>query len=230
MTGILKMWQALHVLTCWKNDICISCHTNLSGWIGAKQQSLDLICIRVLIKKWSYRMILNKNWIEDLAKKYDEDNKKENILESDIIKSIEIEGLPPSYITKGTLEKIARWKSARVIGHIEKNDEQYVKEVTQVSFSTKNEKLKIKILTLLDGVKMRMASAILCFCFQEQYTVMDYRAWDSLKALDKIDGEISDTFECWQKYNEICREIAKQNGVSLRELDKALWQYQGGAK
>lgn len=59
---------------------------------------------------------------------------------------------------------------------------------------------------------------------------MDYHAWDSLKAIDKINGEIGDTFGCWQKYNEICREIAKQNGVSLRKLDKALWQYQGGAK
>ena len=175
-------------------------------------------------------MILNKDWIEDLAKKYDEDNKKENELEYEIIKSIEIKGLPLLYITKDTLKKIAKWKSARVMGHIEKNDEQYVKEVTQVSLSTKNEKLKIEILTLLNGVQIRMASAILFFCFKEQYTVMDYRAWDSLKALDKINGEISDTFECWQKYNEICQEIAKQNGVSLRELDKALWQYQGGAK
>ena len=71
------------------------------------------------------------------------------------------------------------------------------------------------------------SSAILFFCFPEQYTVMDYRAWDTLKALNKINGEIGDTFECWQKSNEICREIAKQNGVSLRKLDKALWQFQG---
>ena len=175
-------------------------------------------------------MILDKAWIEDLVRKYDKDNQKENELEYEIIKSIEIKGLPPLYITKDTLKKIAKWKSARVMGHIEKNDEQYVKEVTQVSLSTKNEKLKIEILTMLNGVQIRMASAILLFCFPEQYTVMDYRAWDSLKALDKINGEIGDTFECWQKYNEICREIAKQNGVSLRKLDKALWQFQGGAK
>jgi len=175
-------------------------------------------------------MIPDKAWIEDLARKYDEDNQKEKELEYEIIKSIDIKGLTPSYLTKDTLKKIAKWKSPRVMGHIEKNDEQYVKEVTQVSLSTKNEKLKIEILTLLNGVQIRMASAILLFCFPEQYTVMDYRAWDSLKALNKINGEIGDTFECWQKYNEICREIAKQNGVSLRKLDKALWQFQGGAK
>jgi hypothetical protein len=107
--------------------------------------------MRALIKKWSYRMILDKAWIEDLAKKYDEDNQKENELEYEIIRSIEIKGLTPSYLTKDTLKKIAKWKSARVMGHIEKNDEQYVKEVTQVSLSTKNEKLKIEILYLFSS-------------------------------------------------------------------------------
>ncbi len=176
-------------------------------------------------------MIIDKAWIEDLAKQYDDKvDEKEYRLEIKIFKSIEGMGSPPLSLTKGILLYIAEWKAARVKGHVNKNDEQYVKEVTQVSLSTKNEKLKIEILTLLNGVQIRMASAILFFCFPEQYTVMDYRAWDSLKALDKINGEIDDTFECWQKYNEICREIAKQNGVSLRKLDKALWQYQGGTK
>ena len=176
-------------------------------------------------------MILNKAWIEDFAKQYDvEADENEIFLEEKILESIKEMESPPLSLTKDILLDIAEWKAIRVKGHVKKNDEQYVKEVTQVSLSTKNEKLKIEILTLLNGVKIRMASAILFFCFPEQYTVMDYRAWDSLKALDKIDDEIDDTFECWQKYNEICREIAKQNGVSLRKLDKALWQYQGGAK
>lgn len=177
-------------------------------------------------------MILDNAWIEDLAKHYDdgEVDGKEYRLERQIFESIKEMGSPPLSLTRDILVDIAKWKAIRVMGYVMKNDEQYVKEVTQVSLSTKNEKLKIEILTLLNGVQIRMASAILFFCFPEQYTVMDYRAWDSLKALDKINGEIGDTFECWQKYNEICREIAKQNGVSLRELDKALWQFQGGAK
>ena len=176
-------------------------------------------------------MILNKAWIENLAKQYDNKaDEKEYRLEIKIFEYIKGMESPPLSLTKEILLYIAEWKAARVKGYVNKNDEQYVKEVTQVSLSTKNEKLKIEILTLLKGVQIRMASTILFFCFPEQYTVMDYRAWDSLKALDKINGDIGDTFECWQKYNEICREIAKQNGVSLRKLDKALWQYQGGAK
>jgi len=172
-------------------------------------------------------MILNRAWIEDLAKQYDKAEENESILENEIFESIKGMGSPPLFLTKDILLCIAEWKAARVKGYVMKNDEQYVKEVTQVSLSTKNEKLKIEILTLLNGVQIRMASTILFFCFPEQYTVMDYRAWDSLKALNKINGEIGDTFECWLKYNEICREIAKQNSVSLRKLDKALWQFQG---
>ena len=176
-------------------------------------------------------MILNQDWIEDLAKQYDDKaDKEESRLEEKIFKSIKEIGSPPLSLTTEILVYIAEWKAARVKGHVMKNDDQFVREVTQVSLSTKNEKLKIKVLTLLNGVQIRMASAILMFCFPDQYTVMDYRAWGSLKAFDKIDGEIDDTFECWQKYNEICREIAKQNGVSLRKLDKALWQFQGGIK
>lgn len=175
-------------------------------------------------------MILNKTWIEYLAKQYDEAEENESILENKIFESIKEIGSPPSYLTKDILMNIAKWKARRVKGYVEKNEDQYVRDTTQVSLATKNEKLKIEVLTLLNGVKIRMASAILFFCYPEQYTVMDYRAWDSLKALNKIDGEIDDTFGGWQMYNETCRKIAKQTGVSLRKLDKALWQYKGGVK
>ena len=175
---------------------------------------------------------LDKAWIEESARKYDGDkaNKNYNLLEKKIFESIKGMGSTPLFLKRDILLCIAEWKAARVKGHMNKNDEQYVKDITQVSLSTKNERLKIEILTLLNGVQIRMASAILMFCFPNQYTVMDYRAWDSLKAFGMIGGEINDTFECWQKYNEICREIATQNGVSLRELDKALWQYNGETK
>ncbi|MDP2841946.1 MAG: hypothetical protein Q8O17_06715 [Candidatus Methanoperedens sp.] len=173
-------------------------------------------------------MILNKAWIEDWAGRYDESNKKGNILEKEIFESIKEIGSPPSYLTRDILMKISEWKAGiRNKGRIEKNDEQFVRDVTQISLTTHNEELKLEVLTLLSGAFIRMASTILFFCYPERYSVMDYRAWNSLKAFDNIKSEIDDTFDCWQKYNKICREIAKQNGVSLRTLDKALWMYNG---
>ncbi len=176
-------------------------------------------------------MVLDKTWIEDLAKQYDENNEKENILEKGIFNAINKIGSPPSYITKDILMKIADWKAARVKGRVEKNDEQYVRDVTQISLSSKNEKLKLEVLTILNGVGIRMASTILFFCYPKRYTVMDYRAWNSLKAFGKIEGNIddNDVFEGWLRYNEECRKIADKCNVSLRTLDKALWMYNGGA-
>lgn len=175
-------------------------------------------------------MILNKAWIEDWTGRYDESNKKENFLEKEIFESISKIGSPPTYITKDILMKIAEWKAARVKGHLNKNSEQFIRDITQVSLTTHNEKLKLEVLTLLSGVSTRMASTILFFCFPERYTVMDYRAWNTLKAFGQIEGKIdnNDTFAGWQKYNEKCRQIAEQFDVSLRTLDKALWMFNGG--
>jgi hypothetical protein len=32
-------------------------------------------------------------------------------------------------------------------------------------------------------------------------------------------------FEFWNEYTQYCREIAKEAKVTMRELDRALWQY-----
>ena len=108
------------------------------------------------------------------------------------------------------------------------NDDKFVRDVTDVSLTTKNEKLRLKLLTLLNGVSIGVVSAILYFCFPQQYIVMDWRSWHSLVAFGRLNGEIQRNFDGWKKYNDVCREISKQFGVSLRTLDKALWQYKGG--
>lgn len=169
---------------------------------------------------------INKAWIKNWAGKYQKTHLKERALEDEIFNDIKMCGLPLRSLTKEILRKIAKWKSGRVERHVNKNDEKFVKEVTKISLSTNDDKqLKIEVLTLLRGVGIRMASAILYFCFPKKYPIMDVRAWASLKKFKEIDGEIKDTFECWKRYTNICRKVAKQNGVSLRALDKALWQY-----
>jgi thermostable 8-oxoguanine DNA glycosylase len=173
-------------------------------------------------------MEITRDWIVEWAEKYDKDNQEEKMKEERVLKSIKAIGSPPAYLTKDVLKKIADWKASRTKGYIRKNNPKYVKEVTQVSLTAQNEKLMLEVLTLLNGVSIRMASAILQFCFPNQYTVMDWRAWQSLRNLGKISGEIEDTYECYKKYNDICQKIAKQFHVSLRTLDKALWQWKGG--
>jgi hypothetical protein len=74
---------------------------------------------------------------------------------------------------------------------------------------------------LLDGVSWPTASVILHFCHPEPYPVLDYRA---LWAVG-VDAPSAYTFELWWGYVQICREIARETGMDMRELDRALWQY-----
>lgn len=175
--------------------------------------------------------IIDKAWIEEMAKKYDYGSNKGMVdLENRIFAAIKNVGPSPSYLTKAILMDIVKWKASRAKGYASKNEEQFIIDVTRVSLSARNEELKIGVLTLMKGVRYRMASTILYFCFPDRYPIMDWRAWDSLKAEGEIQGEMEDTFESWQEYIGVCRKIAKQNKVSLRTLDKALWKYEGGAR
>lgn len=119
------------------------------------------------------------------------------------------------------LVRIAHWKSPRSSNLCNNNDEDFVREVTLVAFSSPHERLKIEVLTLLSGIDWKCASAILHFCSQERYPVLDFRALWSLT----LDDPDTKCFEFWWRYTLICRKLAEEAGVSMRDLDRALWQY-----
>ncbi len=176
-------------------------------------------------------MVLSKEWIEKWANEYNKVHEENNKLEDKIIKQLESNSSPPDYLTTADLIDITEWKSPRTVGHVKKNDDKYVKAVTKVSLEahSSNERLMLDVLTLLHGVQIRVASAILYFCFPEEYTTMDRRAWKALKDLRILKVDIKDDFEHWKMYNKACLKTAKDNIVPLRELDKALWVL-GGKK
>jgi hypothetical protein len=125
------------------------------------------------------------------------------------------------YLLKDELREIARWKAPRSAGHVEKNAEKYVSEVTRFCLRTPNERARIEVLATLDGVSWPTASVILHFFHLEPYPILDYRALWSVS----IDVPSQYGFELWSKYVDFCRRIAKKNRVRMRTLDKALWQY-----
>lgn len=53
------------------------------------------------------------------------------------------------------------------------------------------------------------------------YPILDYRALWSLG----IDPPPAYDFPFWRAYTLACRELAAGAGVSMRDLDRALWQY-----
>lgn len=110
-----------------------------------------------------------------------------------------------------------KWSGARVRRLCEMNTEDEVKEISAVSFSAKSERLRIGSLLSLSGVRWPMASSILHFGFPGHYPILDVRAMRS------VGGKTSYTLEEWLDYIQLCREAAERLGVSMRQLDKALW-------
>lgn len=126
------------------------------------------------------------------------------------------------YLLKPELEKLCYWKTPRSKRRVAGNPADYVEAVTRTALSTPNERLRIEVLLLLDGVSFPTASVILHFCHTDPYPILDFRA---LWSLGMDANSVPYNFELWKKYALFCRQLAQDAGVSMRELDRALWQY-----
>jgi len=73
----------------------------------------------------------------------------------------------------------------------------------------------------LNGVDYPVASTILHFAEPDRYMILDFRALWSLG----IKQPSYWTFEFWMDFTRRARELAESLGVSIRTLDKALWEY-----
>lgn len=136
---------------------------------------------------------------------------------------IEMKGavLRRGHLTKDELSQVAYWKSPRSSGHVRKNSEEYVSEVTWFALGTECERARIESLTLLDGVSWPTASVILHLFHRDPYPILDYRALWSVSLV--VPSQYN--FSFWWPYVEFCRGLAASANVGMRTLDRALWQY-----
>jgi hypothetical protein len=126
------------------------------------------------------------------------------------------------YYTRAHFLDLCRWKTPRTQPRCAANDEDFIREVTALALKTKSERLRIEVLTLLDGVSWPTASVLLHFGHLERYPILDFRALWSL-SIPEPQGEYK--FSFWWDYVQVCREIADKCGVTMRTLDRALWQF-----
>ena len=125
------------------------------------------------------------------------------------------------FLTRNQLHLLAQWKSARSAPRVIRNTESYVQEVTHFALSAKDERARIEALTVLDGVLWPTASVVLHVFHSEPYPIVDRRALWSVS--EKV--PLQYTFGLWLRYVEFCRKVAQSQGVTMRVLDRALWQY-----
>ena len=102
------------------------------------------------------------------------------------------------------------------------NSEDFIKGVTHIALTTPNERLRIEVLTLLNGVSWPTASVMLHFGYDNLYPILDFRALWSL-GIDA--SQVNYSFDFWWEYTQFCRNLASEAGVSMRVLNRSLWQY-----
>lgn len=124
-------------------------------------------------------------------------------------------------LTRAEFLKLCRWKTPRSAPLCALNDECFVREVTSASLRSRNDKFKIEVLLLLRGVGWPTASVLLHWCDHGQFPILDYRALWSVGA----DVPPQYDFEFWSAYCSYVRKLAARTGLSMRVIDRALWQY-----
>lgn len=117
--------------------------------------------------------------------------------------------------------KICMWKSVRQ-KHNYLVNKKTVERVTKEAFKENDERKKMVGLCQLKGVGIPMASAILTIVFPDKYAVIDIRCIEMLNKLNlTIKKHI--TLNIWLEYLKIIRNLAKDNGLTPREIDKVLF-------
>jgi hypothetical protein len=96
-----------------------------------------------------------------------------------------------------------------------------IRAATRRAFAADDPAEQVAQLLALAGVGLPTASVLLHFAFPESLPILDVRALESLG----VTGRSSYTPAFWASYVTACRGLAAAHHVSLRTLDKALWQY-----
>ena len=101
------------------------------------------------------------------------------------------------------------------------NGESTVIDATRRALAAHDEATRFAALLELEGVGAPTASTLLYVAFPNDYPILDVRALESLGVKSRSTYPVS----FWLAYLQACRALARETGVSLRTLDKALWQY-----
>jgi hypothetical protein len=126
------------------------------------------------------------------------------------------------YYTRGEFLSVCAWKSPRSRPKVQANGPRAVRAATSVALSpASSERARIEALLALEGVGVPTASTLLYMAFPAEYPILDVRA---LHALGQKPRSTYPT-NYWLAYLEACRGLAAQHALSLRTLDKALWQW-----
>ena len=125
------------------------------------------------------------------------------------------------YYSREEFVEVCRWKTPRSAPKVAVNTAKAIALATGRALASRDEAERMHALLELGGVGVPTASTLLYFASPDDYPILDVRALESLGVQPRAQYPVS----FWLAYLEACRALAAQHGVSIRTLDKALWQY-----
>ncbi|MGH7014763.1 MAG: hypothetical protein ACREEL_11530 [Stellaceae bacterium] len=117
------------------------------------------------------------------------------------------------------LMPIIRWKSSRPTGLVGSNLDEDISDALRLAVDAKTPRSAVSVLCGLWGIDVSVASAILATIDPDRYTVIDVRALETLGVRKQ-----SPTTDDYLDYLAFCHASRAAHGVTLRNLDRALWQ------
>ena len=132
----------------------------------------------------------------------------------------------PKYLNKECFVRLGRWKTKRQTSNYQLNDENTIIQVTRCAYQANDALIKLSILKTLRGVGVAVAGTILHYLHPDRFPIFDYHARATLKRANLWSRDVNDdSDQAWLEYIKTMNELAKRLGVSLRDLDKALFAY-----
>lgn len=125
------------------------------------------------------------------------------------------------HYTRSEFIEVCAWKTPRSRPRVAANLEAAVIDASARALGATDEATRIGALLELNGVGVPTASTLLYVAFPDDYPILDVRALESLGVRPRSTYPVS----FWLEYLGECRRLARENAVSLRTLDKALWQH-----
>ena len=162
-----------------------------------------------------FRLRFPPSLIGELAGRFGED--ADSVVERKVGSAARRRG----YLTKSEFLALCEWKTPRTRPLCASNPEDVIIAATREALASRSERVRMESLTSLRGVGWPTASVILHFCGAQGYPILDVRALWSVSAMppSKVDHEF------WSRYVRYTRQLAARAGVTMRTLDRALWQY-----
>jgi hypothetical protein len=114
---------------------------------------------------------------------------------------------------------IANWLSPMFIGRVKSNDPAKIEVALKHAMAAADVRDAVRSLTQLAGIGLKRASAILAAIYPDNYTVM------SVNSLNALGSEDSSSAIFYVHYLDFCRSVATKCKISLRNFDRANWQW-----